>query len=216
MKKSICKSSLSKTVCLGFAFGVLMLLTACTSLLVNNECNPRLSWQKFFGYISDGDYSAAFEMTGNSFSDEVTSNSDLELDNVFMQKLSECFDYEFVSDTDVMGVTAWQTVKITNLDMRKLAEKAVNLAVEDAKTYAYKNGSYKTDEEILAAVRNNLIELLPNVDEDCLTTVSLRVKFCYRKGDWSPVIDDELYDIISGYSKHVDEAISEYLENASI
>lgn len=192
-----------------------MLLTACTSLLVNNECNPCLSWQKFFGYISDGDYSAAFEMTGNSFSDNLTSESDLELNNMFVKKLSECCDYEFVSDTDVMGVTAWQTIKITALDMRKLAKKALNLAVEDAKSYAYKNGSYKTDEEIFAAVRNNLIQLLPNVDEDCLTTVQLRVKFCYRNGDWAPVIDEELYDVISGYSKHVDETISEYLEDAS-
>lgn len=208
MKKSKFKVLLKKSACISVALCALAMLSACASLFISDECNPQLTLQRFFEYISNSDYSAAFEMTGNSIDNNV-SLSDSELNDVFIRKLSECCDYKLVSDTDAMGLTAWQTVEITTLDMRAVAEKAVDKAVEDAKSHAYKNGSYKTDEEISEAVRNNLIELLPNVGEDCLSTVRLRLKFCYKKGDWNLVMDDDLYDALNGYSKYVDYTVSQ-------
>lgn len=210
-----------KAVCAVFALTALALLASCTDLLVSEECNPRFTWEKFAGCISDGDYSAAFELTGGAVSSSdisalTVSNSDGKLDSAFLKSFSRCFSYEYVSETDVEGVTAWQTVKVTSFDVRKLVDAAVENSVKDAGENAYINGSYKTDEEVYAAICATVTNLLPKVEKDCLTVAEIRVKFRYRNGDWAIVMNDELYDAVSGYSRHIDEAMATYTQSHQI
>ncbi len=200
----------TKALCIATLSVILVLLTSCTALLVSDVNNPRLAWEQFSEYISDGDFSAAFEMTENSNISPL-SDSDSEYINLLLDGMSKSYKYEFVSDTDVFGVTAWQTVAITALDMRILAENAVVGSVEEAKAYAYKNGSYKDDAEITAAVNKKITELLVS-SSDCLSTTVVRVEFSYSDGKWKPVMSDTLYDVLSGYASYTDEAISECLK----
>lgn len=200
----------TKTLCIAALSVILVLLTSCTAMLVSDDNNPRLAWEQFSEYISSGDFSAAFDMTENSNISPL-SDSDSEYINLLLDGISKSYKYEFVSDTDVFGVTAWQTVSITALDMRILAENAVVGSVEEAKAYAYKNGSYKDDAEITAAVNKKITELLVS-SSDCLSTTVVRVEFSYSDGKWKPVMSDTLYNVLSGYASYTDEAISECLK----
>lgn len=208
MKKSkICGT---KILCIAALGIILAMLTSCTSMLVSDSNNPRLAWEEFSKYISDKNFTAAFDMTQNG---RILSRSDenSEYEDLLLSAIAESYDYEFVSDTDVFGITAWQTVAITSLDMRAVAENAVVGAVADAKDHAYKNGSYKTDEEVEAAVNAKITELLTS-PSDCLSTTVIRVEFSYSDGKWRLVMSDKLYDVISGYSSQVDEAVSDCLK----
>ena len=189
---------------------ILAMLTSCTSMLVSDSNNPKLAWQEFSQYISQGNFTAAFDMTQNG-SVSVDPEDDSEYAELLMKAISDSYTYEFVSDTDVFGVTAWQNIAITSLDMRVLAENAVSGAVKDAEAYAYKNGSYETDEEIAAAVNVKMTELLTS-PSDCLSTTVVRVEFSYSDGKWLPVMSDKLYEVISGYSSQAVETIADYLK----
>lgn len=199
-----------KLLCVAALCAVFALLTSCTAMLVSDDNNPKLAWEEFSEYVSEGDFPAAFDMTKNG-SISSQSEVDSEYTELLLKAVADSYEYEFVSDTDVFGVTAWQTIKITALDMRELAEKAVKEAVKEAKDYAYKNGSYETDEEIKAAVNSKMTELLTSPG-NCLTTTVIRVEFSYSDGKWMPVMSDTLYDAISGYSAYTDKAIADCLK----
>lgn len=200
----------TKIFCIAALGMLLAMLTSCTSLLISDSSNPCLAWKEFSQYISEGNFTAAFDMTQNA-SVSMPSENDSEYSELLMKAVADSYTYEFVSDTDAFGITAWQTVAITALDMRRLAENAVSGAIEDAKAYAYKNGSYETDEEIAAAVNVKMTELLTS-PSDCLSTTVIRVEFSYSDGEWKPVMSDKLYEIISGYSSQANDAISDYLK----
>ena len=203
------KISINRVIYIAALCGVLFLLASCTSMLVSDSSNPRLTWQKFSEYISDGDYESAFGMTGNASLSVESNVSESDTSVLIMKKLSECYEYKFVSDTDVTGVTASQNVEITTIDMRKLAEAAVSRSVESAKDHAYKNGSYKTDEEVEAAVNAKIAELLDS-PEEFLVKVRIKAEFSYKGGEWVLMMNDELYDAVTGYSRYADEAVAEY------
>lgn len=207
--KKINNKSISRVIYITVLCGVLLLLASCTSMFVSDSNNPRLTWQKFSEYISDGDYEGAFGMTGNGSVSSESSVSESDTSALIMKKLSECYSYKFVSDTDVTGVTAMQEVEITTIDMRKLATAAVSRSVESAKDHAYKNGSYKTDEEVSAAVSAKIAELL-NSPEEFLIKVQIRAEFVYKGGKWVLMMNDEIYDTVTGYLRYADEAIDEY------
>lgn len=195
-----------KSVCIAALCTVLLALTSCTFLMSENN-NPRTAWKKFSEYISQGNLSAAFDMTQNG-SISLQSADGSENAELIIKSIADSYSYEFMLDTKAFGLSASQEISITALDMRKLAEKAVVGAVEDAKEYAHKNGSYKTDEEVNAAVNTKIRELLTS-PSDCLSTTVINVEFLYIDGQWKPVMSDELYQVLSGYSSETEAAVSE-------
>ena len=193
-----------KLLCIAALCTVLLMLTSCT-VFMSATNNPKTAWENFSEQISQGNFTAAFAMTQNG---SISSQTGSENADSIMKSIAECYSYEFISDTKSFGLSAVQEISITSLDMRKLAEKAVVGAVEDAKEYAHKNGSYKTDEEVNAAVNVKIAELLTS-PSDCLSNAVISVFFIYIDGEWKPVMSDELYQALSGYSSEVEETVSD-------
>ena len=202
-QKTICWP---KIACLLMGIVALGLITACTDKLVTEENNPKRAWETFFGYVSDGDFVSAFDMTGSRLK---VSSTDLdgELERCFLGKLSETCSYRFVSDTDAKGVKAWQQVEITTLDMRKLAVKVIPAVLQQTEAQIWEHGSYKTDEALMQGLNAALLDQLSEDCSDCLTMQRVKVEFHYKDGQWRPIMDAALYDAISGYAAHADQSV---------
>ncbi len=203
--KKLQKKLLPKIVCLFLGMAALAWLTACTGKLVTEEANPKQAWHTFFSYVSEGDFDAAFDMTGSRLKVS-SSDFDGEWERLFLGRLAETCSYRFVSDTDAKGVRAWQQVDVTTLDMRKLVSRSVPVVLDRMEGQIWQHGSYKTDEALRQGLREVFVEQLSEDCSDCLTTQRVRVEFHYRDGQWQPLMNAALYDAVSGYAAYADEA----------
>lgn len=192
--------------CMILGIAALGLITACTEKLATDANNPRLAWEEFFGYVSEGDFDSAFDMTGSRIQ---VSSADLDgkWERSFLGKLAETCSYRFVSGTDVKGVRALQQVEITTLDMRKLVSRSVPVLLEQTEDQIWQHGSYQSDEALTQELRKAMLEQLSQDCTDCLTTQRVKVEFHYRNDRWQPIMNETLYDAISGYAMHADESI---------
>ncbi len=185
-------------------------VTSCSARLTDDN-NPTVAWQEFCGYISDGDLRSAVEMTGNTLS---VSSADLddEIEGQLQSLILKSVSVRSLSDAEVSGFSAHQKVEITHLDMRLLTQKALAGIMRETKDYEWKNGSYKTDEEIAEAVKNSLISQLKGDFEDCMVTEEITVEFRYKDDKWIPVMSDELYNALTGYASEVSDFVDGFFE----
>ena len=73
---------------------LLIAVTACflgviigfSTMFVSSENNPVIAYEQFCGYISDGDFRAVIEMTGNTV-DTVSGSDNEAVDELVMSKL---------------------------------------------------------------------------------------------------------------------------------
>lgn len=190
-----------------------VLATGCSDRLATDTDNPRLAWEAFMRYYSDGQYVSAFDLAGCRLK---VSGSDFDdgVNGQYLRRLSETARFRFVSDSDVRGVKATQRIELTTLDMRKLVRNAAEPMLTELDGKIQKNGSFRTDEALEEALREHMAALLSDDCEDSLTTEEIRVSFRYQDGAWHPVMDKALYRALTGYCadsrKTVDEVLGEF------
>lgn len=196
---------------------IVLLLTSCSmfqKVVVSDECNPGKALEQFLGIVSSGDYAAAIESTGNKADSRQTEDVSA-TDFIMLEQLRKYFRCAPTGDYVVDGGKAWQDVEITTLDMRLVVRKLIDGAMEETRAYEWKHGSYKTDEEIMAALRASFREQLAGDLSDCLTTQRLKLTFRYYDGDWHVEMTDGLYTVMTGYSAEAAESVLRYIEDTN-
>ena len=104
---------------------IFLLITACSKMFVHEDNNPTVAWEQFCEYLSQGDYRAAIEMTGNSI--EVTSDDfDDSVEGLMLTTITESIDTDVIMEPRINGTGAWQSVKITHIDMDLLMQKVLS------------------------------------------------------------------------------------------
>ena len=207
MKKSLIILSLT-------AISIFALVTAasCSDMYVKEDNSPTTAWQEFCRYISDGDLKSAIEMTGNTM-DVSSSDFENEVEGRMVALLYENISIRTVSDVDVKGVKAWQTVEISNIDLRLMIKKALAGIMEETSAYEWEHGSYKTDEQVVEAVNQSLLTQMNNGFDDCITTEKIRVEFRYKDGKWTPVMTEGLYNALTGYASETSECVDSFFKD---
>ena len=187
------------------------LITSCSQIFVSDDNNPTVAWEEFCGYISDGDYRAAIEMTGNSIE---VSGSDLDdsVEGLMLTKLAESIDTHVVVEPRINGIGAWQSVSITHLDVSLLMKKALDGVMKETEDYEWNHGSYKSDAKIDEAVKTALNHQLSGDLADCMVTDIIKVEFRYKDGRWIPVMTKALYNAITGNAADASGSVDEFFE----
>ena len=196
------------------ALGVMcsiLLLTACSRMYVSEDNNPDVAWKEFCGYISDGDLRAAVEMTGNTI-DVSRSDIDGSVEGLMLNRLHEYFRAEAVAEPMVNGVRAWQSVKIERLDVALVMKKALAGVMSETWDYEWKHGSYKSDGDIAAAVKDSMRNQLLGDLNDCTVSDVIKVEFRYKNGRWAPVMTDSLYRTITGDAAGASDCVAEFFK----
>ena len=185
------------------------ILASCKSMFVTGDNNPSVALREFCGYISDGDYKAAFDFARCSTDVSPSDPADTVEEALFTRTM-ESVSIRPASEPEVKGVSAWQTVEITHLDLRLAVRKLLSGVMEETGAYEWEHGSYRTDEEILQAVSESLIRQLDGELDDCMITETVRLKYRYRDGRWSPVMTKELYNALTGYASEAEGIADEF------
>jgi hypothetical protein len=190
------------------------LLASCNLMYVTDENNPSVAFETFSGYISDGDYRAAFELTGNTVD---ISSSDLgdSSEEIMLSKIIRSVSMKPLSEPEIKGTSAWQPVSITHLDLRLAVKKLLSGVMDETSAYEWNHGSYKTEEEISQAVYASLCSQLDGDLSDCMITDRVRLQFRYKNGKWTPVMTKPLYNALTGYASETAESIDEFFAEYS-
>lgn len=186
-------------------------ITACSRMYVSADNSPAAAWHEFCGYVSDGDFKAAVEMTGNSI-DTAPDDLDGSLEGLILTRLSEYFRADVISQPRINGTGAWQSVRIHHLDMSFVMKKALAGVMKETGDYEWNHGSYKTDGEISDAVKESLHNQLSGDLNDCLVTDVIKVEFRYKDGKWRPVMSDALYNALTGNTSGAYEGVEQFFE----
>lgn len=190
---------------------IFLLITACSKMFVHEDNNPDMVWAEFCRYISDGDYRSAIELTGNCI-DVSSSNLDDSVEGLMLDTLAANIDMNVISELEINGTGAWQSVEITHLDMNLLMQKVLSGVMKETSDYEWNHGSYKTDKKIAEAVKSSLSNQLSGDLSDCLVTDVVKVEFRYRDGKWKPVMSKELYCAITGNAAEASGCVDSFFK----
>lgn len=185
------------------------LLASCENMYVTDDNNPSAALEAFCGYISDGDYQATFELTGSTVD---ISASDLgnSTEAAILRKIIQSVSIKPMSEPAVKGTSAWQSVSITHLDLRLAIKKMLSGVMDETSAYEWKHGSYKTDQEVSAAVYESLCSQLDGDLSDCMITERVKMQFRYKNGRWTPVMTKPLYSALTGYASESADSIDDF------
>ncbi len=186
-----------------------VLLSSCRTIYVSENNNPSVALREFCGYISDGDYKAAFELTGCK-ADISPSDMEKSLEGALLARISQSISITPLSEPEVNGTSAWQSVEISHIDMRLAIKKLLAGVMEETSSYEWKHGSYKTDEDIAEAVYESLRSQLGGDLSDCTITERVKLRYRCKKGKWAPVMTKELYNALTGYASEAAENIDSF------
>lgn len=190
---------------------IFLLITACSKMFVHEDNNPTVAWEQFCEYLSQGDYRAAIEMTGNSI--EVTSDDfDDSVEGLMLTTITESIDTDVIMEPRINGTGAWQSVKITHIDMDLLMQKVLSGVMKETRDYEWNHGSYKNDKKISEAVRTSLSNQLNGDLSDCLVTDVIKVEFRYKDGKWRPVMSKALYSAITGNAAEASGSVDRFFK----
>ena len=190
---------------------IFLLITACSKMFVHEDNNPTVAWAEFCEYLSEGDYRAAIEQTGN-YIEVSSSNLDDSVEGLMLTKLAENIDMHVIMEPKINGTGAWQSVKITHLDMSLLMNKVLSGVMKETADYEWNHGSYKNDKKISDAVKASLSNQVSGDLSDCLVTEVLKVEFRYKDGKWMPVMSNALYYAITGNAAEASETVDSFFE----
>ena len=194
---------------------IFLLITACSKMFVYEDNNPTVAWEEFCGYISDGDYRGAIELTGNYIEDSSDTLDD-GVEGLMLTKLAENIDMRVITEPKVNGTGAWQSVRITHIDMSLLMQKVLNGVMRETTDYEWNHGSYKTDKKIAEAVKASLSNQLSGDLSDCLVTDVVKVEFRYKDGKWKPVMNKALYNAITGNASEAAASVDSFFADYGI
>lgn len=190
---------------------IFLLITACSKMFVHEDNNPTVAWAEFCDYLSDGDYRSAIELTGN-YIEVSSSNLDDSVEGIVLTKLAENIDMRVITEPKINGTGAWQSVKITHLDMSLLMNKVLSGVMKETTDYEWNHGSYKNDKKISEAVKASLSNQLSGDLSDCLVTDVIKVEFRYKDGKWRPVMTNALYNAITGNAADASESVDSFFK----
>lgn len=188
-----------------------VLVSACTDVTLTDDNNPSAALRQFCACISDGDYGAAFALTGNTV-DVSASDLDNSLEGLMLGTMIRSIRIEEITDVTVNVVTARQKLSVTHLDMRLVVKDVLAEVMEETREYEWKHGSYKTDEEIAAAVEEILRARLEGDMSACVTTEWIQMEYRFANGRWHPVMSGELYDALTGHAAEATGSVTEFFE----
>ena len=193
------------------AICIAALFASCERIYVSEDNNPSAALREFCGYISDGDYPAAFELTGSA-ADVSASDLGSSIEGAFLSRLARSITVTPLSEPVVKGTSAWQSVRIVHVDMRLAIRKMLSGIMDETSAYEWKHGSYKTDEDISRAVYESLCSQLDGDLSDCMITERVRIQFRFRNGRWTPVMTKPLYDALTGYASEAADSIDDFFD----
>lgn len=176
---------------------VCLLLTACARTNIRADDNPTVAWEEFCGCLSDGDYRAAIELTGNRL--EVgKDDTDDSVEGLMLTTVAESLRAAVIMEPKINGSSAWQSVRLHHLDLALVMQKALDGIMRETADEEWRHGSYRDDEAIDNAVKDSLCRQLDGDLSDCMVTDVIKVEFRYRDGRWRPVMSSALYSAITG------------------
>ena len=176
---------------------VCLLLTACARTNIRADDTPTVAWKEFCGYLSDGDYRAAIELTGNRL--EVgKDDTDDSVEGLMLTTVAESLRAAVIMEPKINGSSAWQSVRLHHLDLALVMQKALDGIMRETADEEWHHGSYRGDEAIDNAVKDSLCRQLDGDLSDCMVTDVIKVEFRYSDGRWRPVMSSALYSAITG------------------
>lgn len=176
---------------------VCLLLTACARTNIRADDNPTVAWEEFCGYLSDGDYRAAIELTDNRL--EVgKDDTDDSVEGLMLTTVAESLRAAVIMEPKINGSSAWQSVRLHHLDLALVMQKAIDGIMRETADEEWRHGSYRDDEAIDNAVKDSLCRQLDGDLSDCMVTDVIKVEFRYSDGRWRPVMSSALYSAITG------------------
>lgn len=183
-------------------------------MFVHEDNNPTIVWEQFCEYLAEGDYRSAIELTGNRL-EETSDDFDDSIEGLMITKISESFDANVIMEPKINGTGAWQSVKITHIDMNLLMQKLLAGIMKETTDYEWNHGSYKNNKKISEAVRTSLSNQLNDDLSDCLVTDVIKVEFRYKDGKWILVMSKALYNAITGNATESSESVDRFFEEYS-
>ena len=176
---------------------VCLLLTACARTNIRADDNPTVAWEEFCGYLSDGDYRAAIELTGNRLEVGKDDTDDC-VKGLMLTTVAESLRAAVIMEPKINGSSAWQSVRLHHLDLALVMQKALDGIMRETADEEWHHGSYRDDEAIDNAVKDSLCRQLDGDLSDCMVTDVIKVEFRYSDGRWRPVMSSALYSAITG------------------
>ena len=205
------KLTIKKIILALMAVSVAAVVTSCSEMFVSDQNSPTVALHEFFGYVSDGDYVSAFEMTGNTID---VSSSDLggSAEELILARISQSIRIKEITEVKFSGVRASQTILVTHIDMRQMIRKILNGIMDETAEYEWKHGSYKSDEEIAAAVKESLMSQLNGDFSNCVIVEKVKIQYRYKDGRWSPVMNEDLYNAITGHASETSGIVEDFFK----
>ena len=203
------KSFLKYSALIAAAACITLLFASCKRMYITEDNNPTVALNTFCGFVSDGDYKAAFEFTGSAVD---ISPSDLKnsMEGVILSKIIQSVSITPLSEPEVSGRSAWQSVEMTHLDLRLAVRKMLAGVMEETSAYEWKHGSYKTRQEVADAVYESFRAQLDGDLSDCTVTETIKITYRYKNGVWTPVMTEPLYQALTGYASEAAESVDEF------
>lgn len=198
---------------------LLIAVTACflgviigfSTMFVSSENNPVIAYEQFCGYISDGDFRAVIEMTGNTV-DTVSGSDNEAVDELVMSKLLQKIKIEALSEPKTNAIIAKQPVRISYVDMGMLMKKLFSGVLAETSEYEWNHGSYENDDQIAEAIKNSLTNQLNGEFDDCIVTDTITIEYHYKDGKWFPLMSKELYRALTGNADKCIDSIEELIK----
>ena len=176
---------------------VCLLLTACARTNIRADDNPTVAWEEFCGCLSDGDYRAAIELTGDRLEVGKDDTDDC-VEGLMLTTVAESLRAAVIMEPKINGSSAWQSVRLHHLDLALVMQKAIDGIMRETADEEWRHGSYRDDEAIDNAVKDSLCRQLDGDLSDCMVTDVIKVEFRYSDGRWRPVMSSALYSAITG------------------
>ena len=176
---------------------VCLLLTACARTNIRADDNPTVAWEEFCGCLSDGDYRAAIELTGDRLEVGKDDTDDC-VEGLMLTTVAESLRAAVIMEPKINGSSAWQSVRLHHLDLALVMQKAIDGIMRETADEEWRHGAYRDDEAIDNAVKDSLCRQLDGDLSDCMVTDVIKVEFRYSDGRWRPVMSSALYSAITG------------------
>ena len=203
--------------CFILSLVICLLLGSCDfpMRVVGNIPDPQQSVEGFFDSVCEGDFKKADTYLGDvsiSMKEEVTDGFSKKL----LQYLKESYRYEITEKAKTDSLNASQTVIFTYLDFSLLTDDlrarsskiGQKYLAEHNETYTETtdNTSILTDEGANLVAEEALDSVMKKNPEKYYTSETFDIRMKYQNGKWIILIDNELFEAISGKFSQTENA----------